>query len=252
MTKQFEGKVALVTGGASGIGGASALAFAREGAKTVVADVLVEGGEETVRIIKEARGDAFFVRTDVSKAAEVEALIQKIVETYGRLDYAHNNAGIAGADAPTADCTEENWDHTIAVNLKGVWLCMRYEIPQMLEQGGGAIVNTASTAGLVGLEGSPAYCASKGGVVQLTRAAALDYAKAGIRVNAVCPGVIRTPMVEPLVGNRETEARLIAMEPIGRLGKPEDVAEAVVWLCSDAASFVTGTAMPVDGGLVAQ
>jgi NAD(P)-dependent dehydrogenase (short-subunit alcohol dehydrogenase family) len=252
MTKQFEGKVALVTGGASGIGGASALAFAREGAKTVVADVLVEGGEETVRIIKEARGDAFFVRTDVSKAAEVEALIQKIVETYGRLDYAHNNAGIAGADAPTADCTEENWDHTIAVNLKGVWLCMRYEIPQMLEQGGGAIVNTASTAGLVGLEGSPAYCASKGGVVQLTRAAALDYAKAGIRVNAVCPGVIRTPMVEPLVGNRETEARLIAMEPIGRLGNPEDVAEAVVWLCSDAASFVTGTAMPVDGGLVAQ
>ena len=176
MTKQFEGKVALVTGAASGIGRASALAFARGGAKTVVADVLVEGGEETVRIIKEAGGDALFVRTDVSKAAEVETLIQKIVETYGRLDYAHNNAGIAGADAPTADCTEENWDHTIAINLKGVWLCMKYEIPQMLRQGGGAIVNTASTAGLVGLEGSPAYCASKGGVVQLTRAAALDYA----------------------------------------------------------------------------
>lgn len=251
MTKKFEGKVALVTGAASGIGRASALAFAREGAKTVVADILVEGGEETVRIIKEAGGDALFVRTDVSKAGEVETLIQKIVETYGRLDYAHNNAGIAGADAPTADCTEENWDHTIAINLKGVWLCMKYEIPQMLNLGGGAIVNTASTAGLVGLEGSPAYCASKGGVVQLTRAAALDYAKAGIRVNAVCPGVIRTPMVEPLVGT-EAEAGLIAMEPIGRMGKPEEVAEAVVWLCSDAASFVTGIAMPVDGGLVAQ
>ncbi len=251
MTKQFEGKVALVTGAASGIGRASALAFAREGAKTVVADVLVEGGGETVWIIKESGGDALFVRTDVSKAAEVETLIQKIVETYGRLDYAHNNAGIAGADAPTADCTEENWDHTIAINLKGVWLCMKYEIPQMLKQGGGAIVNTASTAGLVGLEGSPAYCASKGGVIQLTRAAALDYAKAGIRVNAVCPGVIRTPMVERLVGT-EAEAGLIAMEPIGRMGKPEEVAEAVVWLCSDAASFVTGNAMPVDGGLVAQ
>src|SRR5438874_5257039 len=211
MTQQFEGKVALVTGAASGIGKASALAFAREGARTVVADVIVEGGEETVRIIKEAGGDALFVRTDVSKAAEVETLIQKIVETYGRLDYAHNNAGIAGADAPTADCTEENWDQTIAVNLKGVWLCMKYEIPQMLKLGGGAIVNTASTAGLVGLEASPAYCASKGGVVQLTRAAALDYAKAGIRVNAVCPGVIRTPMVERLVGT-EAEAGLIAME----------------------------------------
>src|SRR5215813_4530907 len=251
MTKQFEGKVALVTGAASGIGKASALAFAREGARTVVADVVVEGGEETVRMIKEAGGDALFVRTDVAKAAEVEMLIQKIVKTYGRLDYAHNNAGIAGADAPTADCTEENWDRTIAINLKGVWLCMKYEIPQMLKQGGGAIVNTASTAGLVGLEGSPAYCASKGGVIQLTRAAALDYAKAGIRVNAVCPGVIRTPMVERLVGT-EAEAGLIAMEPIGRMGKPEEVAEAVVWLCSDAAWFVTGNAMPVDGGLVAQ
>lgn len=252
MTTQFEGKVALVTGAASGIGRASALTFAREGAKTVVADVLVEGGEETVRIIKETGGDALLVRTDVSKSAEVEGLMQKIVETYGRLDYAHNNAGITGTEAPTADCTEENWDHTIDINLKGVWLCMKYEIPQMLKQGGGAIVNTASTAGLVGLEGSPAYCASKGGVVQLTRAAALDYVKAGIRVNAVCPGVIRTPMIEPLVGDPETEAGLIAMEPIGRMGKPEEVAEAVVWLCSDAASFVTGTAMAVDGGLVAQ
>src|SRR6266508_2986710 len=173
------------------------------------------------------------------------------VATSGRVDYAHNNAGIAGDMGTTAECSEENWDRVIAINLKGVWLCMKYEIPQMLKQGGGTIVNTASGAGLVGLLGGPAYCASKGGVIQLTRAAALDYAKAGIRVNAVCPGVVRTPMVERLVGT-EAEAGLIAMEPIGRMGKPEEVAEAVVWLCSDAASFVTGNAMPVDGGLVAQ
>src|SRR3989475_3823897 len=253
MTKQFEGKVALVTGAASGIGRASALAFAREGAKTVVADVLVEGGEETVRIIKEAGGDALLVRTDVSKAAEVETLIQKIVETYGRLDYAHNNAGVAGADAPTADCTEENWDHTIAINLKGVWLCMKYEIPQMLKQGSGAIVNTASVAGLVGLPGFSAYVAAKHGVNGLTKTAALEYAKAGIRVNAVCPGAIRTPMFERGVrDNPGLEEQVRAMEPIGRMATPEEVGEAVVWLCSEAASFVTGLPMAVDGGWVAQ
>ena len=253
MTKQFEGKVALVTGAASGIGRASALAFARAGAKTVIADVVVEGGEETVRMIKAAGGDALFVRVDVSQAAEVETLIQKIVERYGRLDYAHNNAGIEGEGAPTADCTEENWDRIININLKGVWLCMKYAIPQMLKQGGGAIVNTASVAGLIGVPGWSAYCAAKGGVVQLTRTAALEYATAGIRVNAVCPGAIRTPMVERIVANRpEVEAVFIAGEPIGRLGKPEEIAEAVVWLCSDAASFVTGVPLPVDGGWVAQ
>lgn len=253
MTKQFEGKVALVTGASSGIGRASALAFAREGAKVIVADVLVEGGEETVRMIKEAGGEALFVKTDVSKASEVENLIHKAVETYGRLDCASNNAGIEGKSAPTADCTEENWDRTININLKGAWFCMKYEIPQMLKQGGGAIVNTASVAGLVGFQGLPAYSASKGGIIQLTRVAALEYAKAGIRVNAVCPGVIRTSMVERLQGGQaEAEAGFIAMEPVGRMGKPEEIAEAIVWLCSDAASFVTGHPMVVDGGLVAQ
>ena len=253
MTKQFEGKVALVTGGSSGIGRATASAFAGEGANVVVADVLVEGGGETVRMIKEAGGEAIFVKTDVSKATEVEALIKKAVETYGRLDCAINNAGVEGTMAPTADCTEENWDCTININLKGVWLCMKYEIPQMLKQGGGTIVNTASVAGLVGLQGLPAYCASKGGVVQLTRTAALEYAKAGIRVNAVCPGVIRTPMVDRLTAAQpEMKEALTAMEPVGRTGKPEEVAEAVVWLCSDSASFVTGHAMAVDGGFIAQ
>src|SRR5438552_15072005 len=230
MTKQFEGKVALVTGAASGIGRASALAFAREGAKTVVADVLVKGGEETARTIKEAGGDALFVRTDVSKAAEVETLIQKIVETYGRLDYAHNNAGIAGADAPTADCTEENWDHTIAINLKGVWLCMKYEIAQMLKQGGGAIVNTASAAGLVAVEQLSAYNASKHGVVGLTKTAALEFAQKNIRVNCVCPGLINTPMGARMIDSGGmNEQEFIAGEPVGRMGKPEEIGEGVVW-----------------------
>lgn len=253
MAKQFEGKVALVTGAASGMGRASALAFAREGAKVVAADVVVADGEETVRKIKDAGGEAIFVKADVSKAAEVEALVKKAVDTYGRLDFAHNNAGIEGVTAQTPDCPEDNWDRVININLKGVWLCMKHEIPQMLKQGGGAIVNTASVAGLVGFAGLPAYCASKGGVVQLTRTAALEYAKSGIRVNAVCPGVIHTPMIDRLVAVQpEAEAAFLALEPVGRMGKPEEVIEAVVWLCSDAASFVTGHAMAVDGGLVAQ
>ncbi len=253
MDKQMEGKVALVTGASSGIGRATALAFAREGAKVVVADVQVEGGEETEQMINEAGGEAIFVMTDVSNAAEVERLINRAVKTYGRLDCAHNNAGIEGVTALTAECTEENWDRTININLKGVWLCMKYEIPQMLKQGSGAIVNTASVAGLVGFQGSPAYCASKGGIIQLTRAAALEYAAKGIRINAVCPGVIRTPMVERVTGGKpEVEAQFAALEPVGRMGTPEEIAEAVVWLCSDAASFVTGHPMVVDGGLVAQ
>jgi len=251
--KRLDGKIALVTGGSSGIGRAAALAFAREGAKVVIADVLIEGSEETVQIIEKSGGQAIFFKTDVSKSDEVEALIKKTAETYGRLDCAFNNAGVGGGRAATAKCTEEEWDRVIEINLKGVWLCMKYEIQQMLKQAGGAIVNTASVAGLVGFQGTPAYVASKHGVVGLTKAAALEYATSGIRINAVCPGVIRTPMIDRIVAARpQMEEVYTAMHPVGRLGEPEEIAEAVVWLCSDAASFVTGHAMVVDGGLVAQ
>jgi NAD(P)-dependent dehydrogenase (short-subunit alcohol dehydrogenase family) len=205
-------------------------------------------------MITENGGESTFVQVDVSNATEVEAMISKAVETYGRLDCAHNNAGIAsgGQRAFTADYPEEKWHQVIAINLTGVWLCMKYEIPQMLQQGGGAIVNTASVAGLIGLPYASAYVASKHGVVGLTKTAALEYAKQGIRVNCVCPGYIETPMTEPGRNDPERLAHMLASEPIGRLGKPEEVAETVVWLCSDAASFVTGHTMTVDGGYVAQ
>lgn len=253
MAGSLEGKVALVTGGGSGIGRASGLAFAREGAKVVVADVKVKGGEETVKMIKDAGREAIFVKANVSNAFDIENLINTAISKYNRLDFAHNNAGIEGASASTMDCTEENWDRVIDINLKGVWLCMKYEIPVMLRQGGGAIVNTSSVAGLVGFRNMPAYCASKGGIIALTRVAALEYAASGIRINAVCPGVIRTPMVERVTGGKpEAEAPFIGLEPVGRMGTPEEVAETVVWLCSDKASFVTGHPMVVDGGLVSQ
>jgi len=253
MAGRLENKVSLVTGGGSGIGRAAALTFAREGAKVLVADAVVAGGEETVRLITQAGGVAKFVRCDVSKAAEVESLIQAVTEAYGRLDCAYNNAGIAGRIAMTADHEEEQWDRVIAVDLKGVWLCMKYEIRQMLKQGGGAIVNTASSAGLVGSHGMAAYTAAKHGVVGLTKTASLEYARLGIRINAVCPGVIDTPMVDGMIAERpKLETRLVAVEPIGRKGKPQEIAEAVVWLSSDAASFVTGCAMAVDGALAAQ
>ena len=248
-----EGKVALVTGAGSGIGRATALVFAREGAKVVVSDIVVEGGEETVQQIKAAGGEAIFVKADVSQAADVEALITQTVETYGRLDCAFNNAGIEGGVKPTIDCTEEEFARTIAVNLTGVWLCMKYEIQQMLSQGGGTIVNTASVAGLVGFPGLPDYVASKHGVLGLTKTAALEYAKSGIRVNAVCPGVIQTPMVERGAQlSPGFDELAVSMEPVGRFGQPVEIGEAVVWLCSEAASFVTGHPMTVDGGLVAQ
>jgi len=246
-------QVVLVTGASSGIGRAAAIAFARQGARVVVADVLVRGGEETVAQIRDARGQAKFICADVSSAADVARLVSDTVAEYGRLDCAFNNAGIEGTMAATADCTEENWDRTLAINLKGMWLCMKYELPQMLKQGRGSIVNCSSVAGLVGFAQLPAYVASKHGVVGLTRCAALECAKLGVRVNAVCPGVIRTPMVDRLTGAKpEVEAQFIAPQPIGRMGEPDEVAAAVLWLCSDAASFVTGQALAVDGGWVAQ
>jgi len=248
-----QGKIALVTGGGSGIGRATALKLAKEGAKVMIADYVPEGGERTVRMIEEAGGKASFVAADVSVTKQVEAMVAKTIASYGRIDCAFNNAGIEGRMANTVECTEETWDRTIAINLKGVWLCMKYEIPQMLKQGGGTIVNTASIAGLVGFEGLPAYNASKGGVVQLTRTAALEFATKNIRVNCVCPGVIRTPMVERLLDNRSfTEEQLNAGEPVGRMGKPEEIAEGVLWLLSDASSFVTGHPLVVDGAWVAR
>jgi NAD(P)-dependent dehydrogenase (short-subunit alcohol dehydrogenase family) len=257
MPGRVEGKVALVTGGASGIGRATALTFAREGAKLVIADLNEDGGQQAVHLIKKNGGEAIFVKTDVTQAMAVEALISKAIETYGRLDCAHNNAGISGAGISgdlrmlTAEYPEERWHQVIAINLTGVWLCMKYEIPQMLYQGGGAIVNTASVAGLVGSAGLSAYVASKHGVVGLTKTAALEYAQQGIRINGVCPGLIQTPMTASALRDPALQAQITA-RPMGRVGNPEEVAEVVVWLCSDAASFVTGHTMTVDGGMVAQ
>ncbi len=254
MEKRLEGKVALVTGGGSGIGRASSLAFAGQGATVIVSDIMIEGGEETVHMIEKGGGQAIFIKADVSRAMEVETMVHKAVETFGRLDCALNNAGILGERNLTADYTEDEWNEVINVNLTGAWLCMKYEIHQMLKQKSGAIVNMASVLGLVGSSGpSAAYAASKHGVVGLTKSAALSYAQSGIRINAMCPGFITTPLIDSLTGgDPEIEAAINERHPIGRMGKPEEVAEAVVWLCSDAASFVTGHSMSVDGGFVAQ
>jgi len=255
MSGQLNGTVALITGGASGIGRATALTFAREGAKLIIADMNEDGGQQTVHMITEHGGEATFVQVDVSRATEVEAMISKTVQTYGRLDCAHNNAGIGSRPRVLLhELSEESWERVININLKGVWLCLKYEIIQMCTQGGGAIVNTASIMGLVGSwSRSGVYNASKHGVVGLTKTAALEYATLGIRVNAVCPGYIRTPLIEEaLASNPEMEAQIVARHPVGRMGRPEEIAEAVMWLCSDAASFVTGHTMTVDGGYVAQ
>lgn len=248
----FSGKVALVTGGAGGIGRAAALAFGRAGASVVVVDLAQEGGQQTADLIREAGGTALFVKANVAVASEVEAMVAAAVTAYGRIDCAFNNAGIEEEHLPLGQSEEAVFDRIMAVNVKGVWLCMKYQIQQMLKQGGGAIVNTASVAGLIGAPTQPIYAASKHAVVGLTKTAAVEYGRKGIRVNSVCPGVINTLMLtRALEREPEREKRMQKLHALGRFGEVNEVANAALWLCSDQASFVTGHQLAVDGGLTA-
>jgi NAD(P)-dependent dehydrogenase (short-subunit alcohol dehydrogenase family) len=250
----LDGKVALITGAGSGIGRATSKIFAREGARLVLVDVVAEAAQQTLDAAKAAGAEVICLKADVSKSNEVEAAVARTIEQFGRLDCAFNNAGIEGEAALTHKCTEENWNRVLAINLTGVWFCMKAELAQMLKQGqGGAIVNTSSLAGIAGAVGGPAYVAAKHGVAGLTKAAALEYGRHNIRVNAVCPGPIRTPMLGRLMQlTKDAEQRFARSEPLKRLGEPEEVGETVAWLCSDRASYVTGLPMPVDGGFFAQ
>lgn len=248
----FENKVAIVTGAGSGIGRASALLFAKNGASVLVSDIVEAGGQETVELIKKEGGKAIFVKTDVSKPEDAEALVNKALETYGHLDISFNNAGIGGESNLTADYSIAGWQKVININLSGVFYGMKYQIPAMLKNGGGSIVNTSSIGGQVGLANAPAYTAAKHGVVGLTQTAAVEYSGRGVRINAVGPGFIKTPMISNLENDKNTSDMLISLHPIGRLGTAEEVAELVVWLASDHASFVTGAYYNVDGGYLAR
>ena len=252
MSKTFEGKVALVTGGATGMGQATALAFGLKGAKVVIADISEDGGNKARDILRDNGIDAMFIKTNVSKALEVKALIKQTIEAYGRLDCAFNNAGIDQGQATIANLTEEEFDRVVGINFKGVWLCMKYEIPHMLKIGAGAIVNTSSVNGLIGSRFRASYAASKHAVIGLTKSAALDYATSNIRINAICPGLIDTPMAQRFFkGDAQKMNQMVSGFPMGRAGSPNEIAQVVTWLCSDESSFITGHALTVDGGQIA-